>query len=89
MTRSARYHARRRQRLFDRLGNTCNSCGFDSLFTGPLQIDHRKGGGNENRRLRGTAGEITYLLSLPDSILHEFVQPLCEPCHEAKTFSRV
>lgn len=89
MSPSARYHARRKAELHARLGDTCSDCGFDSLFTGPLQVDHRLNNGIQARKERGNAGEITYMLSLADSILHEYAQLLCEPCHEAKTHAKV
>lgn len=88
MTSSARYHARRKARLHDRLGRTCASCGFHESFTGPMHVDHRFNNGIQARRERGTAGEITHMLALPDSILHEYAQLLCEPCHEDKTLRR-
>lgn len=79
-SKSARYHARRRQRLLDLLGNTCRDCG-DS--TPPLEIAHLHGNGGENRRTRGTSGEISRLLSLAPEELHAEATLLCRPCHVA------
>lgn len=82
MSKSARYHARRRTALIARLGSSCNECYTPDAM---LEIDHIHGGGNEARRTRGNAGEITRLLNLPDEALHATVQVLCPPCHADKT----
>lgn len=85
MTKSARYHARRRTLLLARLGGACESC---FVRDASLEIDHIHGGGNDARRSKGNAGEITRLLSLPDPILYATVQALCPPCHADKTLRR-
>lgn len=89
MTASARYHARRKAELHARLGASCASCGFDALYVGGLQVDHRLNNGNTARQERGNAGEVTFMLGLADSILHEYAQLLCGECHDAKTHHRV
>ena len=88
MSPSARYHARRKAELHARLGASCASCGFDAMYVGGLQVDHRLNNGILARQERGNAGEVTFMLGLADSILHEYAQLLCEPCHEDKTHKR-
>lgn len=83
MSKHARYHARRRLRLLTRLGGFC-PCGSRER----LHVDHVNGDGGLRRAERGSAGEITRLLALPDEELHAQVQLLCEPCHEAKSYAR-
>lgn len=85
MSKSARYHARRRVELLTRLGGSCNVCYTPDAM---LEIDHIHGGGNEARRERGNAGEITRLLGLPLEALTAQVQALCPPCHADKTLGR-
>lgn len=79
LTRSARYHARRRARLVRRLGSLCRSCGAGPGAT--LQVAHLNGDGGLHRASRGSAGEITRLLSLADEELHREAALMCAPCH--------
>lgn len=78
-SRSARYHARRRTRLMDRLGAICERC--SDTERARLQIAHIHGDGGQHRKARGNAGEITRLLALPLEILTEEVTLMCAPCH--------
>ncbi len=80
-TADARYHARRRTRLFDRLGWTCARCGQGSLKPASLHVDHVHG----DRNGVNTKQELTRLLRLSEAELHEQVQTLCPPCHIAKS----
>ena len=77
MSKYARYHARRRQRLLRRLGEVCRECGARD----DVQVAHLLGDGYEHRLVRGSAGVVTHLLSMPDSDLHAYVALLCRPCH--------
>ena len=77
----ARYHVRRRTRLFDRLGWTCARCGMGSLRPASLHVDHIHG----DRMGVNTKQELTRLLRLSDTALHASVQTLCPPCHALKT----
>lgn len=83
MTKYQRYHRTRRARLLDRLGGECARPGCGERFG--LEVDHILGDGGVERKRRGAAGVITYLLSLPDEALHEYVMLLCGPHHLEKS----
>ena len=80
-SKDARYHQRRRARLFDRLGWTCARCGQGSLRPASLHVDHRNG----DRNGVNTKVELARLLTLSDAALHAEVQTLCPPCHVRKS----
>lgn len=84
MSKYARYHANRRARLLARLGNGCSAPGcFREEPVHTLQVAHLHGNGGEMRAQRGSAGEITRLLSLSDEDLLAEVTLMCPPCHRA------
>lgn len=84
MSASARYHRRRRATLLARLGSACAHCRTQS---GPLHVDHVYNNGVQARSTRGNAGEISYMLALPQPALRAYAQLLCVPCHDAKTWA--
>ena len=84
MTRSARYHAKRRATLLERLGGECANCGS----TDSLEVHHVHNDGEANRAKLGNAGEITRLLGLPIPELHEQVALLCQDDHITATSYR-
>ncbi len=84
MTRSARYHARRRTALLERLGGACAKCGT----TDQLEVHHVHNDGQARRAAAGNAGEITRLLGLPIPDLNEQAQLLCADDHHTATAYR-
>lgn len=81
LTKDARYHLKRRTRLFDRLGWTCARCGQGSLKPASLHVDHVHG----DRQGVNTKVELARLLTLPIDELRRQVQTLCPPCHVVKS----
>lgn len=83
-TKDARYHARRRSRLFDRIGWTCARCGQGSLKPASLHVDHIHG----DRQGVNTKVELARLLTLSNDELRRQVQTLCPPCHVRKSLDQ-
>lgn len=83
LTPDARYHVKRRTRLFDRIGWLCADCGRSAYRPSDLHADHIHG----DRMGRNTKQELSRLLALSDADLRATVQPLCPACHEAKTLA--
>lgn len=85
MTRSARYHARRRTAVLTLLGGACEEC-----FTrdAALEIDHVHSTGHAERRTYGHAEFISRILrNERDERAFGPLQLLCPPCHTEKTLS--
>ena len=69
-----------RQDVLVKYGGKCVCCGESHLPY--LDIDHKNGGGNAERKSRGGGGYYTFLRRTP---IREDLQLLCANCHVAKT----
>lgn len=75
-------HRELRERLYSYLGGIrCNKCGITDIRV--LQLDHKHGGGQAHRRIKGWATIARDILRLRQK--RKF-QVLCANCHAIKTF---
>ena len=76
----ARYRIKLRERVFDVLGSFCVHCGFTDVRA--LQIDHRYGGGNaERKRITGVEAFYRRVIKHPEQY-----QILCANCNWIKRY---
>lgn len=78
------YRTKYRASIFEMLGYKCARCGFDDVRA--LQIDHKNGGGNNERKLN--LGRKDYYKRILDKISegNTDYQILCANCNWIKRF---
>lgn len=70
-----------REKIFDLYGRKCGICGFNEDLR-ILQLDHKNGGGNQERRQIGTRGIRRNALRNPEAY-----QLLCPNCNWTKRYN--
>lgn len=82
LTDRRRWYEKVRRAIYDLLGEKCIRCGFDDKRA--LQIDHVYGGGNKERKSRGTNNYKLILNKILDG--SKEYQILCSNCNWIKRF---
>jgi hypothetical protein len=87
--RTRKWRRERREKVIERLGKMCITCGYDKDIRA-LHIDHKNGDGSwDRKRFKSFDVYVTYLLGLNMDELNEDYQCLCANCNWIKRYEEM